>query len=85
MNRTMRDQRMRSQVAAKRSERATLSIDDAVAEVEADGDDAARWRPFQLAFILLQLPALTDPTRRVPERPRLQRRVAVLPHRWWQD
>ena len=62
MNRTMRDQRMRSQVAAKRSERATLSIQDAVAEVEKAGDDAASWRPFQLAFILLQLSALTDPT-----------------------
>lgn len=62
MNRTMRDQRMRSQVAAKRSERATLSIEDAVAEVEKAGDDAASWRPFQLAFILLQLPALSDPT-----------------------
>ncbi|GAA4129650.1 DISARM system helicase DrmA [Nocardioides fonticola] len=62
MNRTMRDQRMRSQVAAKRSERASLSIEDAVAEVEKLGDAAASWRPFQLAFILLQLPALTDPT-----------------------
>ncbi len=62
MNRTMRDQRMRSQVAAKRSERSTLSIEDAVTEVEGDGDDAARWRPFQVAFILLQLPALTDST-----------------------
>lgn len=62
MNRAMRDQRMRSQVAAKRSERATLSIEDAVAEVEKAGDAAASWRPFQLAFILLQLPALSDPT-----------------------
>lgn len=62
MNQTMRDQRMRSQVAAKRSERGTLSIEDAVAEVEKVGDDAARWRPFQLAFILLQLPALADST-----------------------
>lgn len=62
MNRAMRDQRMRSQVAAKRSERADLSIKDALAEVEADGDAAASWRPFQLAFILLQLPALIDPT-----------------------
>lgn len=62
MNRTMRDQRTRSQIAAKRSGRATLSIEGALAEVEADGDKAASWRPFQLAFILLQLPALTDPT-----------------------
>lgn len=61
MNRTMRDQRVRSQVAAKRSERADLSIKNALAEVEAGGDAAASWRPFQLAFILLQLPALTDP------------------------
>jgi hypothetical protein len=62
MNRTMRDQRMRSQVAAKRSERATLTIEEAVAEVDKAGDAAASWRPFQLAFILLQLPALSDPT-----------------------
>lgn len=61
MNRAMRDQRMRSQVAAARSERSDLSIKDALAEVEAKGDAAATWRPFQLAFILLQLPALTDP------------------------
>lgn len=62
MNRTMRDQRMRSQIAAKRSERMTMSIEDAAAEVDKVGDDAASWRPFQLAFILLQLPALTDAT-----------------------
>ncbi|MEP9415807.1 DISARM system helicase DrmA [Gordonia sp. VNQ95] len=62
MNRAMRDQRMRSQVAAKRSERQQLTINDAVAEVEADGDKAASWRPFQLAFVLLQLPALVNPS-----------------------
>ena len=61
MNRAMRDQRVRSQVAAKRSERQNLSISNALAEVEAGGDKAASWRPFQLAFILLQLPALVDP------------------------
>lgn len=61
MNRAMRDQRMRSQVAAKRAADDELSIGDARSAVEAEGDKAATWRPFQLAFILLQLPALTDP------------------------
>lgn len=61
MNRAMRSQRIRSQVAGIRAERDSLSIADGVTEVDAKGDDAARWRPFQLAFILLQLPALTDP------------------------
>ncbi|MDH3006750.1 DISARM system helicase DrmA [Gordonia alkanivorans] len=61
MNRAMRDQRIRSQVAGKRSERSDLSIADALVDVETKGDEAASWRPFQLAFILLQLPALIDP------------------------
>lgn len=61
MNRAMRDQRVRSQAAAKRAADDALSIADALADVEADEDRAASWRPFQLAFILLQLPALTDP------------------------
>nr|WP_111765137.1 DISARM system helicase DrmA [Nakamurella deserti] len=61
MNRAMRDQRIRSQIAAKRAANEGLSIADAIKEIEADGDKAASWRPFQLAFILLQLPALTDP------------------------
>ncbi|AFR49094.1 DISARM system helicase DrmA [Gordonia sp. KTR9] len=62
MNRAMRDQRMRSQVAAARSERSDLSIEGALAAVEEKGDSAASWRPFQLAFILLQVPTLRDPT-----------------------
>jgi len=62
MNRAMRDQRVRTQVAAKRAADDTLSIESALTSVEADGDKAASWRPFQLAFILLQLPALTDPS-----------------------
>jgi Helicase conserved C-terminal domain len=60
MNRAMRDQRLHSQIAARRSADETLSIRDATAAVNELGDDAASWRPFQLAFILLQLPALTD-------------------------
>lgn len=62
MNRTMRDQRLRSQVAALRIEQKDLSITDAVAEVDARGEKAASWRAFQLAFILMQLPAVVDPT-----------------------
>ncbi|MGY1833191.1 DISARM system helicase DrmA [Geodermatophilus sp. SYSU D01180] len=61
MNRAMRDQRLRSQVAAKRAAKAGVTVEQALAEVEAEGDRAASWRPFQLAFILMQLPALVDP------------------------
>ncbi|SSC25205.1 Helicase, partial [Klenkia terrae] len=65
MNRVMRDQRIASQVAAGRASNAEMSIADAHALVAARGDKAATWRPFQLAFILMQLGALTDPTARL--------------------
>ncbi|MFE5410162.1 DISARM system helicase DrmA [Microbacterium sp. NPDC056569] len=62
MNRTMRDQRLRSQVSALRIAQKDMSIADAVAEVNGRGEKAASWRAFQLAFILMQLPAVVDPT-----------------------
>ncbi len=53
-------QRRHTALAALR-ESGGLSYAEAMAEVEGQGADAASWFPFQLAFILLNLPALTDP------------------------
>lgn len=61
MNEVMRDQRLHSQIAALRSSTPDLTIEQAREQVLARGETAASWYPFQLAFILMQLPALTDP------------------------
>ncbi|SHT65323.1 helicase domain-containing protein [Mycobacteroides abscessus subsp. abscessus] len=61
MNAVMRDQRIASQVAALRASDPNLSIADAQSTVAEAGAKAASWRPFQLAFILMQLGALTNP------------------------
>ena len=60
MNRVMADQRVRSQVAAIRAAEPGVSDQEAEARVLA-GAYPHHWRVFQLAFILMQLPALTDP------------------------
>ncbi|MFE3173868.1 DISARM system helicase DrmA [Amycolatopsis sp. NPDC059090] len=65
MNRAMRDQRIHSQVAAIRAGDESMKINDVLAELfarEPDDPSVASWRPFQLAFVLLQLPALTEPS-----------------------
>ncbi|MGY4102488.1 DISARM system helicase DrmA [Nocardia sp. R16R-3T] len=65
MNRVMAAQRIHSQIAERRAkkEHRDESIDEARAAILAERKDKAHsWRTFQLAFILMQLPMLTDPT-----------------------
>ena len=59
-NHTMWQQRLHTIVAAERRDDPKLSLADAEAQVSAKPDWS--WRPFQLAFVLVNLPALNDPT-----------------------
>ncbi|TVT56351.1 helicase [Amycolatopsis rhizosphaerae] len=64
-NRAMAAQRRHTAIAALREAKG-LGYVEAEAEITAQGVKAASWRPFQLAFVLLNLPSLTDPAH--PER-----------------
>ena len=58
----MADQRVQSQVARRHAANPAESIDEARGKVLAQGPKAAHsWFTFQLAFVLMQLPLLTDP------------------------
>jgi hypothetical protein len=73
----MRDQRIHTQISALRSSDPALSYDDARQRVaDAEQREPSAWRPFQLAFILMQLPALTDPA--APARSGDRARVELL-------
>ncbi|BCK57499.1 DISARM system helicase DrmA [Nocardia wallacei] len=61
MNEVMAQQRIHSQIAQLRTEKPFLDIDAARNEVLSQGARAHSWRTFQLAFVLMQLPMLTDP------------------------
>ena len=61
MNEVMADQRVQSQVARRRAQHPEESIDEARDAVLAEADKPHSWCTFQLAFILMQLPLLTDP------------------------
>ncbi|MFJ9916866.1 DISARM system helicase DrmA [Actinacidiphila glaucinigra] len=62
-NRAMALQRRNTAIAAARAGREDdrASYQEASDEVYAKGKDAASWRPFQLAFVLLNLDSLTQP------------------------
>lgn len=63
MNRVMADQRVQSQVAERRAARPEASIEEArEAILEEKGARAHSWRTFQLAFVLMQMPLLSDPS-----------------------
>ena len=58
-NEAMWLQRVHTLAAARRSAEPTLSLDQALDE--ADRPEHHRWYPFQLGFLLLNLPSLADP------------------------
>jgi hypothetical protein len=75
MNRVMADQRIHSQIAERRAKDPSLSVAQAEADV-LTGAFPHHWRVFQLAFIVMQLRALTDPT--LPRRSGRRAKVELL-------
>lgn len=61
MNRVMADQRVHTEIAGLRGKDDSLDADQAAAQVASRGASAHSWRMFQLAFVLMQIPALCDP------------------------
>jgi len=64
-NAAMATQRRHTEIVRRREDPA-MTYAAAKAEVDEQGQKVASWRPFQLAFVLLNLPSLADPAH--PER-----------------
>lgn len=62
MNSVMADQRVQSQVSQGRTGDKASDLTAAEAEVAAKQSSAHSWRAFQLAFVLMQLRSLSEPT-----------------------
>ena len=75
MNRVMADQRIHTQIAGARAADPDLSVESARGNVLA-GAHSHHWRTFQLAFVLMQIEALSDPA--LPRRSELTRARAEL-------
>jgi hypothetical protein len=63
-NQAMARQRIHTEAATRRQHEHDRSLDEVLAEVDVAGNRS--WRPFQLAFFLLNVPAMADPAH--PER-----------------
>jgi hypothetical protein len=61
MNQAMYEQRIHSEIGIIRASDPDITFEDAKQSVTSMGDSAAAWRPFQLAFILKQIPAMVKP------------------------
>lgn len=61
MNEAMYQQRIHSEIGIIRASDPDITYEQAKQEVLAQGDNSASWRPFQLAFILKQIPLIVKP------------------------
>lgn len=77
MNKVMADQRVHTQVAARRANRGEMTLAQAEREVEAERFPH-HWRVFQVAFILMQVHALSDPSMNVRSDPQWSTAKAQL-------
>ena len=82
-NQAMYLQRVHTLAAEACTRDDTLSLDAALTSVGEPKNHS--WRPFQLAFVLLNLPALADPTHRTGRWRHRARRSVVVPDRGRQD
>jgi hypothetical protein len=75
-NQAMALQRVRSEVSRKRAADPALELDSLLRQYEVPKQRS--WRPFQLAFVLLCLPGLTDPSHQDAQRGIDDARVQLL-------